>query len=205
MFTHKTLLLASSIIVLAICSTASTQQQGNNTVERGSASPQGSPSQNIPEDNLSVAYARACLRLAKAEVAEAREQNRLVSKSVTDYDISRLLLQVRFAELNLSHAEHGADYSQSILQHIALQSELANFDLKIAESLRSKNENLITDVELERLRSYAEVCRLRMKMTSDPVSTLSLVDHLHWETHRLYEEILQLDRRIARLEEIMNR
>ncbi|TWU17456.1 hypothetical protein [Bythopirellula polymerisocia] len=205
MFTHKTFVLSISIIVLAICSTASTQQQSDETVDRVSPAPYNSPSENMPEDNLSVAYARACLRLANAELAEAREQNRLVNKSVADYDIKRMLLQVRFAEQNLSHSEQGADFSQSILGHVTLQSQLANHDLKAAEELRNKNENLITDAQLERLRSYAEVCRLRTELTSDPVSTLTLVDHLHWETHRLSEEVLQLDRRIARLEETTNR
>lgn len=205
MITQKTLRLAISILVLTACSTASTQQQSNVKSEHETPAPQNSLSNNNPTDNLSVAYARASLRLAKAELAETREQNQRVKNSVTEYDFKRLLLQVRFAEQNLSYAEHGADYSQSIVQHIALQSQLADFDLETAESLRSKDESLITDVQLERLRSYAEACRLRMKMTSDPVSTLSLVDHLHWETHRLSEEILQLNRRIARLEELANR
>ncbi|QEG35967.1 hypothetical protein [Bythopirellula goksoeyrii] len=205
MFTHKTFVLSISIIVLAICSTASTQQQSDETVDRVSPAPYNSPSENMPEDNLSVAYARACLRLAKAELAEAREQNRMVKKSVTDYDITRLIMQVRLAEQNLSHAEQGSDFSQSIKGHVELQSQLADYDLKAAEELRNKNERLITDAQIERLRSYAEVCRLRMKLTCDPVSALALVDHLHWETHRLSEEVLQLNRRIARLEESTNR
>ncbi|TWU28474.1 hypothetical protein [Bythopirellula polymerisocia] len=111
MFIQKTLRISIALVVLAMCSTATTQQQGDDSGDSVSPAPRNSPSENMPEDNLSIAYARTCLRLAKAELAEAREQNRLVNKSVADYDIKRMLLQVRFAEQNLSHLEQGADFN----------------------------------------------------------------------------------------------
>jgi hypothetical protein len=150
---------------------------------------------------LSVAYARACLKLAEAELDEAEEQNRRSKKSVTDYDLKRLQLHVRFAQQNFSIAEQGGDYGQSIVGYIKMQSHLAELDLKTSEELHQKYASPATEVQLERIRRYAEVCRLRLELIRDPVSALEIVDHLHWETHRLSEEMLLLNRRVERLEE----
>lgn len=151
-------------------------------------------------EKLSVDYARACLRLAEAELDEAREQNTRVENSVTAYDLKRLQLHVRSAKQNVSFAEQGADASHSILGHIELQARLSEWDLKSAETLRETKGDAISDAQLERLRSYAEVCRLRMELVRNHVGTLQLFDHLHWETHRLNEEMLLLHRRVERLE-----
>jgi hypothetical protein len=151
-------------------------------------------------DTLSVDYARACLRLAEAELAEAREQNIRVENSVTAYDLKRLQLHVRSAKQNVSFAEQDADASHSVLGHIELQARLSEWDLKSAETLRKQKGDAISETQLERLRSYAVVCRLRMELARNHVGTLQLFDHLHWETHRLNEEMLLLNRRVERLE-----
>ena len=97
---------------------------------------------------LSVAYARACLKLAEVELAEAGEQNSRSKNSVSNFDVERLQLHVRFAQQNLSYAEQGADYSQSIIGHIEMQSRLAELDLKTAGELRQKHLSPITDCSL---------------------------------------------------------
>ena len=152
-------------------------------------------------DSLSVDYSRACLRLAQAELAEALEQNRRFANSVTDYDLARLRLHVRSAQQNVSYAEQGADHSQTIIGHVELQAELAQLDLEAARRLRKKHQDSVSDAQLERLRVYAQVCELRAQLVRNPVSALTLMDHLHWETHRLSEELLLLNRRVERLEE----
>ena len=138
-----------------------------------------SKKENSDACDLPVAYARACLRLA-----EAREQNRRSKNSVTDYDLERLQLRVRFAQQNHSYAQQGADYSLAIVGQVEMQIELAELDLKAAEEMRRNHPSAIRDLQLERLRSYAEVCRLRLELIRNPVSTWKIVDHLHWETHR---------------------
>ena len=156
-------------------------------------------------DRLSVEYARACLKLAEADLAEARQQNQRVKNSVAEYDIERLELHRQFAEQRFSLARQGADYSESIRKYIDLQARLADFDLKTAKELRERQLAPITDAQLERLAAYAEVCRLRSELSQSPASPLELVEHLHWETHRLSEEILLLNRRIEQLEESTRR
>ena len=166
---------------------------------------EATPSEKADSGELSVEYARACLKLAEIELAEAVEQNRRSKNSVADYDLERLRLHVRFAQQNLSYAEQGADHSQSIIGHIEMQSRLAELNLRTAEDLRQVGTSPITDLQLERLRSYSDVCRLRLELIRDPVSALKIVDHLHWETHRLSEEVLLLNRRVERLEETVMR
>ena len=114
--------------------------------------------------------------------------------------MQRLRAHLRSAEQNVSFAEQGADTSLSILGHIELQSQLADLELRMTEELHKQNDTLLAAARLERLRAYAEVLRLRVDLARAPDSTLRLLDHLHWETHRLSEEILLLNRRIERLE-----
>jgi len=188
---NRVLFFASTVLLTAALAwhTGRTPAQEDTLPETGNA------------DKLSVAYVRACLKLAEAELEEAEEQNRRSKKSVTDYDLKRLQLHVRFAQQNLSIAEQGADYGQLIVGHIEMQSHLAELDLKTSEELHQKNTSPVTGMQLERIRRYAEVCRLRLQLIRDPVSALEIVDHLHWETHRLSEEMLLLNRRVERLEE----
>jgi hypothetical protein len=150
---------------------------------------------------LEIAYAGACLRLAKAELAEAEEENRRYKNSVTPYDLERLRHHVRAAEQNVSFAEQGADVSQSILGHVQLQSRLAGLELRIANELHQNDVEFFSAEQLERLQASAELLRLRVELVRHPASTLNLIEHLHWETHRLSEEILLLNRRIEKLEE----
>lgn len=169
--------------------------------KRLSPAQEHSPTDNAMSGQLSIAYARASLRLAKAELAEAQEENRRYKNSVTQYDIERLRLRLRAAEQNVSYAEQGADASQSILGHVELQSRLAELELRIAQELHQNNVEFFSEPQLERLQAYAELFRLRVELVRHPVSPIDLIEHLHWETHRLSEEILLLSRRIERLEE----
>jgi hypothetical protein len=151
-------------------------------------------------DNQRIAFAAACVKLAEAELAEAEDLNRRVAKAVSEFEILRLKKCVALAENNYSYAQQGVDYSQSIAEYVQARSELAELDLKMAEELKANHPEDISEAELEKLRRYADVCRLRAAISNEPASTNSVIDHLHWETHRLSEEVLQLNRRLERLE-----
>lgn len=147
-----------------------------------------------------VAFAAACLKLAEAELAEAEDLNRRVENAVSEFEVERLKKCVALAQNNYSYAQQGVDYSQSIAEYVQARADLAELDLKMAEEVKAKHPDHISDAELAKLRCYAEVCRLRVALSDEPVSTMSIIDHLHWETHRLSEEVLQLNRRLERLE-----
>lgn len=166
---------------------------------------QDAPSEPSGADQLWVAYARACLELAEVELAEAREQNRVSKQSVTDYDVQRLQLHVRSAQQNLYSAERGVDAGQALTRQIEMQARLAELDFKNAEKLHREHPPAITDLRLERLRLYSEVCRSRLALIQGAGDALNAVDHLHWETHRLSEEVLLLNRRVEQLEETVLR
>lgn len=158
------------------------------------------PASVAGRDEQRVAFAAACLKLARAELAEAEDLNQRVAKSVSEFEVERLRRCVALAQNNYSYAQQGVDYSQSIAEYVQARAELAELDLKLAEELKAQHPDDISELELEKLRRYAEVCRLRVALSAEPVSTMSIIDHLHWETHRLSEEILQLNRRLERLE-----
>ena len=166
--------------------------------------PAGEQSRAIVDESgdLSVAFARACLDLAEADYAAAVAQNQLAKNAVADFDVARLQMQVEAARQNLADVQRGADYGRSIARHIELQAKLAELDLTTMKKLAATGAVQIADVQLDRLRRYAEVCKLRAELARNQTSPLSVMDHLHWETHRLSEEILLLARRVERLEEV---
>ena len=186
-----------AFLVLAVLAAAIVTYAG-----RDSPSGDAAVLPDYPYRELAVEYARAALRLAEAELSEAVQQNAQRPRSVSQYDLERRRLHVQLAEQNLSDAQQGADCGQQIVGYMELQLHLAELDLKSEERLRNKHPELVSDTKLERLRSYTELCRLRLKLHGTQISPLQLVDHLHWETHRLAEEMLLLNRRVENLEEV---
>ena len=158
--------------------------------------------QDYPYHELAVQYARAALQLAEAELSEALELNHRRPNSVSAYDLERRRLHVLFSKQNLRDAEQGADHSQMIIGYMKLQFRLAELDLESAEKLHSMHPEILSETAIAKLRSYKELCRLRLKIHNEQNDALKLVDHLHWETHRLSEEILLLNRRVESLEEV---
>lgn len=146
-------------------------------------------------------YARACLRLARAEMAAATEQDRRAPGTISPYDLQRLTWHVRFAEQNLSYAHQGADESQVLAGYLELRARLAELDLRAAETLHDANPSTITPAQLERARSYAEVCRTRLAMAQDPLSPSQQLEHVHWVVQRLSEEVVLLNERVEALEQ----
>ena len=119
------------------------------------------PLQDYPYTELSVEIARAALRLAEAELFEAVQQNKQFPNSVSEYDLARRGLHVQFARQSLSDAEKGLDQSQQLIGYMKLRSRLADFDVDSTEELRSEHPELVSDARIEKMRSYAELCRWR--------------------------------------------
>jgi hypothetical protein len=149
-----------------------------------------------------VAYAEAALKLAEADVAEAEGQNRRVEDSVSEYDLERLRLHMRFAQETLSFIRQGGDYGELTARYADLYARLANLDVVTAEAARLIDPAAVSDDQYERMRRNAEVCRLQVALARYPDGGLFVVDHLHWETHRLTAEVMRLNRRLERLEEV---
>lgn len=155
-------------------------------------------------DVLYVEYARACQRLAEADLAEAVGRNSRTAGAVNALDLQRLQLQVQYAEQLVSAAEHGSDATESIVAQIELQSKLAQLDLQSAQQLHQRQPELMNAAQLAQLQAYAEVCRLRLQLADEPHNNWQLLDqHLHWETHRLSEEVQLLRRQVDQLQSVV--
>ena len=151
------------------------------------------------------AYAEANLRLAEADLAEAESQNLAVKNSVSKFDVERLRLHRDFAKETLEFLQNGGDYGELIGRYAELHHRVAKIDLAMAEAVRRESPDSISNARSERMRRSAEVYRLQAELASDPTAAFSIIDHLHWETHRLAAEMMQLNRRLERLEEIGQR
>lgn len=162
------------------------------------------PPQNEADERQQTwaAYAEANLRLAEADLAEAESQNLAVKNSVSKSDVERLRLHCDFAKETLEFLQNGGDYGELIGRYAELHHRVAKIDLAMAEAVRRESPDSISNARSERMRRSAEVYRLQAELARDPAAALSIIDHLHWETHRLASEIMQLNRRVERLEEI---
>jgi multidrug resistance efflux pump len=149
-----------------------------------------------------TAYAEANLRLAEADLAEAERQNRAVKDSVSKFDVERLRLHCDFAKETVEFLRNGGDYGELLGRYAELHHRMAKFDLAMAEAVRRESPGSASNARLERMRRHAEVYRLQAELAQDPAAAVSIIDHLHWETHRLAAELMQLNRRVERLEEI---
>lgn len=150
-------------------------------------------------------YSEACLGLADADLAEAESQNRRFKGSVSAYDLQRLRLHRDLLHEIVSRLRRGGDYGDLITSYAELHAKLAELDLEMAAQARRQNLASVSDEKYERLRRQAAVSRLQVGLAGDPAGALSIIDHLHWETHRLAAEVMQLNRRVERLEEIGQR
>lgn len=152
-----------------------------------------------------VAYAEANLRLAEADLAEAESQNLAVKESVSKFDVERFRIHRDFAKETMEFLRNGGDYGELIGRYADLHHRVAKFDLAMAEAVRRDSPGSISSARFERMRRSAEVYRLQAELARDPAAALSIIDHLHWETHRLAAELMQLNRRLERLEEVGQR
>lgn len=185
-------------ILLAVFASGLLMALANAPVQ-SKASP---PSNDNQRNKAWTEYMEACVKLAAADLAVAESQNRQFKASVSEYDLQRLRLHRDFVQKEMSLVRQGGDYGDVIARYADLSAKLAELDVKSAEEARRKNPGSISDEQYERIRRNADVCRLQVALARDPAGALSIIDHLHWETHRLTAEVMRLNRRVDRLEEI---
>jgi hypothetical protein len=150
------------------------------------------------------AYAEAALRLAEAELAEAESQNRRMAGSVSEYDVKRLQAHRDFARQSREFLRQGGDFGALIHRYAKVNAELAELELAVAEAARRQDAAAVSEERIECLRRNAEVGRLEVLLVDKAAGETSGVGHLHWETHRLRAEVMRLNRRLERLEELVS-
>lgn len=166
--------------------------------------PQAASSDDAAVD-LWIDYWEACLKLAEADLKLAEATNQRVKGVVTKYDLQRLELQREFFVRARSEVNQGRDFGNVAAGYAELNARLAALDVQSATAARRDQPSAISDAQYERAVRHAEVCRLQAALVRDPDRAVTLVDHLHGETHRLSAEVMQLERRISQLEEIVLR
>ncbi len=168
-------------------------------------SQQAQPSNDEQRSKAWIEYTEACLKLAEADLAETENQNRQFKRSASEYDLQRLRLHRNLLQNTLSIVRQSGDYGDVIARYAEMHAKLAELDVKLAEESRQKDPASIPDTQYERIRRNAEVYRLQVALIRDPASASSMIDHLHWEAHRLTAEVMLLNRRVERLEEFAQR
>ncbi|HIE99484.1 MAG TPA: hypothetical protein EYG03_12055 [Planctomycetes bacterium] len=63
-------------------------------------------------------------------------------------------------------------------------------------------DGVCSELLIKEFRLKAEVAELRMAIWNNPeTNVLSLLDHMHWQLERVSEEVLDLQKRVDKLEE----
>jgi hypothetical protein len=151
---------------------------------------------------LWIDYMEANLKLAETDLQLARLSNKRSHGSVSEFDVQRLELQRDYFDHARSLLNQGHDFGDVAAGYAELNAKLAKLDLESAEKSSQIQPGSISAALLERARHHAEVCRLQAQLARQPAEGSTLGTHLHYETHRLAAEVMQLNRRVSRLEEI---
>lgn len=147
-------------------------------------------------------YARTQLALAKVEFEEANDSNTHVPGTISLVTLNRLRGNVTAAEelVALAQEYRSGDIASTQLCYAQSKARVAELDYSLAKQQRQRSPESITRYRLERLRLTAELTRLRLEMWQEPKHIPSLIDEMQWQIDRLGEEVLDLHRRLERLE-----
>ena len=149
---------------------------------------------------LSVKYAETRMQLADVELRHGLAMNRKILGAVPQFTIERLRSNLAVAKEQYDAAVAtsigGAERVQ--LRNAEEKIRLAKIDLDTGQKLRK--ENLISDLELERLKLKHELAKLNVVVIKNPDSFTTLLHYIEAKVDRMGDEILSLDQRITRLE-----
>lgn len=129
-------------------------------------------------EQFKTAFSAHSLEQKRNDVKIAEEQLRVASLPVGETDTAPIRL--RFAEEDAKHARN--DYMKAV-------------------EAQKRNKAAFTDAQVETFRLKAEVAKHRLKVMSDPVHMMSLLDHMHWEINRLNEDLSALQSQVEELKE----
>lgn len=92
----------------------------------------------------------------------------------------------------------------AIQLHLKYAQEMASAaagDYQRAFKAKAAFDGAYSDLQIRELRLKAEVAQLRLAIWSNPgINLLSLLDHMHWQIERVSEEVLDLQKRVEKLE-----
>ena len=149
---------------------------------------------------LSVKYAETRMQLADVELRQGMAMNRKIPGGVPQITIERLRSNLAVAKEQYDAAVAtsigGAERVQ--LRNAEEKIRLAKIDLDTGQKLRK--ENLISDLEFERLKLKHELAKLNVVVIKNPDSFTTLLHYIEAKVDRMGDEILSLDQRITRLE-----
>lgn len=152
-------------------------------------------------ENVRQRHAAACLELAELQLKKRLEANQRMPGLFPDKELHRYQVNVEVAKRHFAAVQLAEDAVDVHLQHASEQAKLAESDLSQALATNQAEPGTYSDYEISELRLKAEIANLRLIIWSHPkTNVLSVVDHLHWQLERVSEELIELQRRVDRLE-----
>ena len=150
---------------------------------------------------VQVQYHDVLVQIAEVDLQIANESNRKSPGSFPGQTIQRLQTNVDVARKLHERATLGyGDMPEAHVLYAEARAQLSENNYRSAIKARELDPNSVSELKLEKIRLAAELARLRLEMWKHPDSLSSLVDHMQWEIDQLSQEILELHRRIERLE-----
>lgn len=150
------------------------------------------------EESTEVRYARASLRLAKIDLEQLLEEDQRVVGVVPETTLARARMGVKVAKARLEQAlsRPGEDARQIQLRYSEERANLAELDVRNAENARMQRPDAISELQMERLQTAAEVARLRAALWREAGDLPSQLDRLQWQIDRLSDELIETNHRI---------
>lgn len=159
---------------------------------------EGSPAKD--HEILRIRHAQACLELAESRLEHRLDINNRRPGFYTEKELRRYRQDVAVAKRHLATIRSG-DAVQVHLQHARELADVAKVDYQDALEVSAEKPGAMTKHQMNELRLKAEIAELRLAIWSHPeANVLSLMDHLHWQLERLSEEVLELQRRLDKVE-----
>lgn len=149
---------------------------------------------------LRVKYSETRMQLAEIELRQGLEINRETSGMIPRMAIERLRSNLAVAKMQFDEAVATSIGGPERVQlHSAEEKiRLAKIDLAAGKKLRKGN--MVSELELERLRLRYELAKLNVVIMKNPDNLTTRLQYIEARVDRMGEEILSLDQRITRLE-----
>lgn len=151
---------------------------------------------------LTRRYAETYLELAEVQLEKRLNANKKVPGvySKREIDRSRMNVAVAKEQLLLVTAPEG-DAILLHAKHAQEQAIVTDADYQRALKANAVFAGTYSELLIKELRLEAEVAELRVAIWSNPkTNVLSLLDHMHWQLERVSEEVLDLQKRVNKLE-----
>lgn len=153
------------------------------------------------QDKIRERHAALCLELAEIQLEKRLELNRRMPDLFTEEELRRYRMNVNVAKRHLVAVHRDGDALEIHLQHAREQADVAQAKYRDAMKAVEKMPNVYSKYEMAEFRLQAEIAKLRMEIFEHPENNvLSMMDHVHWQLERVSEEVLELQRRIDKLE-----